>query len=252
MSKGNSARVNIEASTGRKGVIAVWEIDLESFDSVKSFASRAKALDRLDTAIMNAGLASQQWNLSPEGWERQIQVNVLSTALLSLLLLPQLIRTGKMIEGAQPHLVLLGSDIHADAKFSERTSENILQELNKKDAWEKSTAGPAERYSLTKLLDLYVAIELARLTPMIDGNPAVIVDIPAPGFCKSDLLTREPVAGLSIYILKALQFLTGRTLEEGSKAIVDAAVVGPEAHGKYFDNQKITPYVVNHSSMSVH
>jgi hypothetical protein len=79
LSKALSAKASIETSTGRTGIIEVCELDLERFASVKAFAARAESLDRLDTAIMNAGVASLQWNLSPDGRERQLQVNVLST-----------------------------------------------------------------------------------------------------------------------------------------------------------------------------
>lgn len=146
-----SAKASIEVSTGRIGIVEVWEIDLESFASMKAFASHAESLDRLDTAIVNAGLASLQWNLSPEGWERQLQVNVLFTALLSVLLFPPPARSAKRFIQALPHLVLVGSDVHLDAKFDERNAENILEELNEEGAWAKSTAaaGPAERYSLS-------------------------------------------------------------------------------------------------------
>jgi NAD(P)-dependent dehydrogenase (short-subunit alcohol dehydrogenase family) len=239
VSKGLSANSDIETSAGRTGVVEVWELNLKSFASVKAFASRAESLDRVDTGIMNAGLTSLQWNLSPAGWERQIQVNVLSTTLLSLLLLPQLVRIKKTFSDTQPHLVLLGSDVHLDAKFAERNADKIVEELNKEEVW-KETAESPERYSVSKLLDLYVAIELARPTPAVGGKPAVIVDVVAPGFCKSEVLTREPG---DLRVLKALRALTGRTLQEGSKTVVDAATRGSEAHGQYFDHQKITSFV---------
>lgn len=241
ISKGDNAKKEIEATTGREGVVEVWELDLESFDSVKSFASRAEKLSRLDTAIMNAGIASAQWHLSPHGWERTIQVNVLSTSLLSLLLLPMLVRTKKAFPSTQPHLVILGSDIHAMAKFEERTAANSLEALNDQELWKKAVEkNPAERYWVSKLLDTYLTIELAELVPTIHGSPAVIVNVVAPGNCKSELLNREP--GVPFFLV-ALQVLTGRSLPEGSKTIVDAAVRGKDSHGKYLDHQKITTYV---------
>lgn len=96
--------------------------------------------------------------------------------------------------------------------------------------------------TVSKLLDLYIAIELARLTPVVGGESAVIVDVVAPGFCKSELLTREPG---DLWALKALHALTGRTLQEGSKTVVDAVTQGPEAHGQYLDHQKITRFVTS-------
>ena len=73
---------------------------------MKSFASQAESPNWLDIAIMNAGLASLQWNLTADGWERQIQVNVLSTTFLSLLLLPQLEQPSESASHALPQLDL--------------------------------------------------------------------------------------------------------------------------------------------------
>lgn len=72
-------------------------------------------------------------------------------------------------------------------------------------------------------------------TPKINGEPAVIVNIVAPGFCKSELMNHEPGR---LYLLEALQFLAARTSEEGSKAIVDGAVRAIDSHGKYIEHQK--------------
>jgi NAD(P)-dependent dehydrogenase (short-subunit alcohol dehydrogenase family) len=241
LSKGLAAKASIEKTTGRTGIIEVWELDLSLFSSVQAFATRAQSLPRLDTAIMNAGLASAQWSTSPEGWEMQLQVNVLSTTLLSLLLLPILVRTRKNFPESKPHLVVLGSDIHMQAKFAERKEDNILKALNDKQQWEKSTAGVTERYSVSKLFDFYITTKLTSLIPSIEGEPAVIVNVVAPGFCKSELMSREEGAP---WALKVMQAITARTTEEGSKTIVDAAVRGKESNGKYLDHQKIVKYVL--------
>lgn len=101
--KGDSARLDIEKTTGRDGVIQVWQLDMGSFESVKSFSDRVDSeLERLDVALLNAGVLSRCFQLSPEGWEATLQVNVLATALLALLLLPKL-RASKT-PGYTPHL----------------------------------------------------------------------------------------------------------------------------------------------------
>lgn len=192
LSKGLSAKADIEATTGRLGVVEAWEIDLDSVPSVRAFAARAKSLERVDTAVMNAGLANTEWRVSSGGWEQQLQVNVLSTSLLSLLLLPLLVQTRRAFPESRPHLVLLASDIHEEARLEERNADNVLQALNDKKTWEESKAGVSERYAVSKLFDLHVSIELAGLVPSIGGEPAVFVDSVAPGFCKSELLSRKP------------------------------------------------------------
>ncbi len=86
-SKGEEAKQSIESSTGRKGVVEVWPLDLGSYDSVKAFAEKAKKLDRIDSLVENAGIATRAYTLMEEN-ESQITVNVVSTFLLALLLPP--------------------------------------------------------------------------------------------------------------------------------------------------------------------
>lgn len=157
--------------------------------------------------------------------------------------MPVLVRTRKSLPETRPHLVVLGSDIHLDAKFKERNADDILEALNNKERWKESCKkDPVERYAVTKLFDLYIANELARLTQSVLGEPAVVVDVVTPSFCtsKSELLSR---AAGALFILVVLQALTARTVADGSRTIVHAAVYGPEAHGKYLEHQKITRWV---------
>jgi retinol dehydrogenase 12 len=243
LSKGEEAKAKLEAATTNLTVsIEVWEVDLCSFASVKAFAARAAKLEKLDTAIMNAGLATGKWKFSAEGWETHVQVNVLSTALLSLLLLPTLVRTRNAFPSKiRPHLTIVGSDVHADSSLPERKAPNVLEAMNDEALWEKTNAAnPAERYSASKLLGMYGAFEIAKAVPLIGGEPAVIVDVVAPGFCKSELLSREEAP----FILVAVQSITGRTIAEGAKTTVDAASRGVDAHGRYLDHQKFAKYVL--------
>lgn len=55
VSKGEAARADIEATTQRSGVVDVWPLDLEDYDSIRSFAQHAATLDRLDVMLENAG-----------------------------------------------------------------------------------------------------------------------------------------------------------------------------------------------------
>jgi NAD(P)-dependent dehydrogenase (short-subunit alcohol dehydrogenase family) len=242
-SKGEEAKANIEASTGYTGKVLVWPIDLESFDSVQAFAARAQKYvsdgGRLDMAIMNAGIASLEYATTSDGWERGIQVNVLSTTLLSLSLLPLLLRTRDRDPSARPHLALLTSDIHKSIKFPERSADSILSLLNGEEQWKKSQAigGATERYGVTKLMDLFITMQIAESVPRDGlGEPLVIVNAVTPGFCKSDLLTREKAP----WILKLVQALIARTVENGSKTLLHAVTQGAETHGKWLENQAIT------------
>ncbi|KAL2867462.1 putative short-chain dehydrogenase [Aspergillus lucknowensis] len=246
LSKGEEAKADIESSTGNVGKdkVLIWTIDLESFASVQSFAARVRKYvfanqGRLDIAIMNAGLASTEWALTRDGWERQIQVNVLSTALLSLELLPLLVHTRDKHPDSRPHLSLVTSDSHESVKFPEHAAAGVFAALNNQEQWAASQklGGPVERYSVTKLMDILIAEEMARIVPRDDsGSPLVVVNSVAPGFCKSDLLTREKAP----WILKVIQALVARSVEEGSKTLLHAATQGVESHGKWLENEAIT------------
>ena len=66
--------------------IQCLQLDLSSFDLVNDFVVRLKALDRPVYALVNnAGTLPRHSRISPDGYEHTVQVNFLSTALLSLL-----------------------------------------------------------------------------------------------------------------------------------------------------------------------
>ncbi|KAL4813818.1 hypothetical protein BDW67DRAFT_177636 [Aspergillus spinulosporus] len=234
VSQGEEAKADIESSTGNsdKNKVIVWPIDLESFVSIQAFAERARNYvvvenGRLDMAIMNAGIASVMWAVTADGWERHLQINVLSTALLSLKLLPL------------PHLVIVTSDSHESVKFPERSADRIFPMLNDQDEWAKSqkAGGPIERYGVSKLMAILVTERIALLVPgAAQGDPLVVVNSVAPGFCKSDLLTRESVP----WILKVIEALVARSAQGGSKTLLDSATRGVASHGKWLENQAIT------------
>src|SRR5258706_9456898 len=87
--KAEAAKESIVASTNCSSeTVEIWELDLVSYDSVKAFASRAQKLERLDVVIENAGIATRIHRVA-EGHESSITVNVVSTFLLALLLIPK-------------------------------------------------------------------------------------------------------------------------------------------------------------------
>ena len=121
--------------------IEVWPLDLSSFKSVRAFADRASSeLERVDALVENAGLDEGRFVLSEDGWESTLQINVISTCLLAVLMLPKLRDTAERFK-ATPHLVLVTSDMHYWAKFEERNAEDgILRALNdeeKFNSWDR-------------------------------------------------------------------------------------------------------------------
>ena len=77
---------------------------------MQAFATKVKTeCTVVDVAILNAGMTSLQWKGSQYGYDEIIQVNVLSTGLLALLLLPKLAESSKA-SSSKPHLVIVASD----------------------------------------------------------------------------------------------------------------------------------------------
>ena len=108
--KGEAAKADIEASTGRKGVVEVMQVDMLSFESVRQFCRRAESLGRIDVLLENASIATGYFEVH-EGYESTITVNVLSTFLLALLLLPKLRKTAAQ-HNVATRLSIVSSDAH--------------------------------------------------------------------------------------------------------------------------------------------
>lgn len=92
----------------------------------------------------------------------RLQVNDISTGLLSVLLLPQLEETAKkQIPPASasypPHLCLVASEVHFWAQFANGKSAHPVQELN-----DRSRFDGGQRYNVSKLLVIFIIRELAK------------------------------------------------------------------------------------------
>lgn len=98
--------------------VSVWILDMESYDSIRKFAEQCAALPRIDVAILNAGLMVPHYTtVAGTGHEVTMQVDYLSTVLLTLLLIPLL--KAKKAAGASrpPALSIIGSDLAYSAKL---------------------------------------------------------------------------------------------------------------------------------------
>ncbi|KAJ3525459.1 hypothetical protein NM688_g8399 [Phlebia brevispora] len=218
--KGKRAAELIEKATGYRGIeLAVF--DHGSFKSVSTYAESFKD-EPLDILVANAGMAVREYEETEDGWESSLQVNHLSTALLSILLLPNLVRTAQK-NGTRSRLVIVSSDTHFWTKFNEELldSPSILEKLNDKQYC--VTGGMAHRYPDTKLLNVLftraLSEHLPTTTPVI---PAVV----NPGYCYSEL--RRHITNLSGMIRFAIMdLLLGRTAEQGARQLIWAAL-GPD------------------------
>lgn len=130
LEKGNAAADSIHKSTQRSGVVEVWNLDLDSYASVIAFAARAdRDLEALHVVVENAGILSHNFTMSAED-EHHITVNVVSTLMLGILLLPKLRETESKTR-QKTVLTFTGSWMHHLPKFPERNAASIFQELAK-------------------------------------------------------------------------------------------------------------------------
>lgn len=230
-SKGDDAKKRILDETRRdEGSIEVWQIDMDSYDSVKAFAARASELPRLDGVLANAGMMTTNFSLS-EGREKTLNVNVISTFLLYMLLLPKM-RESSLKTGNPCRYTIPNSTLHHMAPLAELDpdGENITSRLSDPDR-----ADMAGRYALSKLLVIYAARELAARSTA-SGKGLCILNTPNPSFCKSNLEhEKKDSRGF-----QAFESLLARSTEEGSRALVNGLLAGDESHGQYLSDCVVT------------
>ncbi|KAI0451812.1 NAD(P)-binding protein [Xylaria acuta] len=228
--KGEAAKKNLLASTGKpESSIDVWCIDMDSYESIKAFASSASELPRLDGILANAGLMTAQFGLS-EGNERNLNVNVISTFLLCLLLLPKM-RESQKQTGNIARFTIPNSALHYVAPLDELKPGNhkIMERLN-----DPETSKMAGRYNLSKLLVIYAVREFAKRSTS-SGKGPFIINTPNPSFCKSNLAKEsQETAGFKLF-----ESAMARSTEEGSRALVHGVLAGPETNGQYLTNCKV-------------
>ncbi|KAI1824545.1 NAD(P)-binding protein [Xylaria intraflava] len=232
LAKAESAREDIVSSERNACDIELWEVDLGSFESVKAFCRRAAELERLDVVIENAGLLSHQY-MQFEEYERQCTVNIISTWLMALLLLPVLRRPKPSSDGgdrewAIPHLCIVGSNAQFYTEFHQRSEASIFEAF-------KGGDDMYHRYANTKLCSLLIMREVASRMKG-DGKPRVVLNMVEPGFCRTNLLREGTWAWYFVALMAVSNALLGRTPEMGARNYIWAACAGPESHGAYLED----------------
>jgi NAD(P)-dependent dehydrogenase (short-subunit alcohol dehydrogenase family) len=233
LKKGDHAKSLIEERTGKKDRVEVWQLDMNSYDSIQDFANRASALDHLDVAVLNAGVFMPAYEESTYGWEQTLQINTLSTALLGLLLLPKLKASKR--NNSLPVLEVVTSGNYQRVVNSDKLleAENLLRLYNNSKDYKASVA-----YVGSKLLVMYVMRTLARLAKSStspDGQPDVVVTSVCPGGAASDLA--RGYSGSAAKIFRAIFFtIFLRTTEQGARSLVSGVSLGEEAHGKFWQH----------------
>ncbi|KAF2668126.1 NAD(P)-binding protein [Microthyrium microscopicum] len=222
--------------------IEVWEVDLANFSSVISFAKRIQQFPRLDAFISNAGIEPMIFQLA-EDIEMTLTVNVVSTMLLNIMVLPKLRETSTKY-ASPTTLTTVGSSVHIFG-----LTENLLDNLHNKskDTFDilsdQNTAdlgGPdaamSPRYALSKTILHALLGRLATKASRKDQE--VIVNWVNPGWCESEISRHKNAPSLSTKISIAL---LRRTAEQGSRELINAILIGKESNGCYLSECSIKP-----------
>lgn len=223
--------------------IQVWPLDMASYPSIRTFVHRvSNHLDRVDYVVLNAGVWKHFAIVSSTGHEETFQVNYLSQALLTFLLLPVL--KVKAAPGSPARLTWVNSGLAFTAKFPQRKNAPLplFATFSQKEGFDSQ-----EAYCSSKLLAHYFLWELAERV----SADHVIVSIADPGYVRGTGLmdnTRQELAKKNAVLgavaggfIKVFE-RAGRTLEAGTSALVDAVVNhGAESHGCLLMSWKISP-----------
>jgi NAD(P)-dependent dehydrogenase (short-subunit alcohol dehydrogenase family) len=202
--------------------IDVWDLDMASYESIQAFVQRIKSeLPRLDVVILNAGLGKLKFGTaSSTGHEEVIQVNYLSTALLTILLLPLLKQRSP---SATPgRLTIINSALAFTTKFKTRDSTPLFPTFD-----DPKNFDPGDYYGTSKLLG---QIFLWNLVDFVSAED-VTVNMVDPGAVGGTQLGRDlPI------ILTPLKWVwnatVARNVREGAAAYIDASVIRDvESHG---------------------
>lgn len=209
---------------------------MANYASVKAFSERViKELPRLDAVVANAGISTNEYRTA-EGLESTLTVNVVSTFLLALLMLPKLKDTA-IQNGSPTHFTVTGSAVHyfaADRQLREPRAGQVFQTLS-----DERHADMAARYFLSKLVVMQCVQQLALRIPKHPQStgPMVIVNCVNPGWCKTELFRQDDGGFWGRNLLKMI----GRTSEVGARTLTSAIAAGNETHGKYLSECQVKP-----------
>lgn len=226
--KGEATKAAIIRETGNEDIV-VLPVDLSTFAEVEAFAAKLKTqVPKLDVALLNAGLAMPSFTKGPGDYEIGLQVNVLSTALMALLILPKLRETAAA-NGTPTHLTFTTSKGYQDAEESWlEEGQTLIEQLNSEAGWSDQ-----RHYLLVKLATMFA---LQGVADKYSDNQ-VIINAACPGFCKTDLGRNFSL--VSKIFMGPIQYFVARTAEQGSRSLVSATDLGPESTGKLWHDDEV-------------
>lgn len=228
--RGKEAAARLQPES-RASVIQIWQLDMADYGSIQEFVTRLYTLPRVDIAILNSGLANMGFKTVPStGHEEVFQVNYLSTALLSCLLIPILKRKSPLDRPGR--LTVVNGAISLTAKFENHAERPLLKSFD-----DPKWFAASDRYSTSKMLCHMFVWQLAEQV----SADEVIVNLADPGYVKGTRLARDAPL-FARPLLVAFSQATGRSVKVGASTFLDAAITkGKESHGCFLMGWQIAP-----------
>ncbi|KAF9771641.1 hypothetical protein IL306_010697 [Fusarium sp. DS 682] len=229
--KGDAAAEHLRAEFP-ESTISVWTLDMESYDSIKAFAAQCASLPRIDIVILNAALIKPSFTrASTTGHELTMQVVYLSTALLTILILP-ILKAKKTPDVTKPPVItIVGSDLAY--RVDMKTEGPILEQLDKDQGYNQFVW-----YGRSKLL---LTFFISKLAESVNPNK-VLLNMVNPGTTRGTAFLREfsPLMGT---LASMLQFIFARPVDVAATTYLDACLIrGKESHGSFISDWTIKPF----------
>jgi NAD(P)-dependent dehydrogenase (short-subunit alcohol dehydrogenase family) len=227
--KGDAAASILQAEFPQS-TVSVMILDMESYDSVTAFATRCATLARIDIVVLNAALIKPSFTRASTGHELTMQVVYLSTALLTILLLP-ILKAKKAASGTRPPVItIVGSDLAYRADI--QTTGPVLEQLDRDQGYSQFVW-----YSRSKML---LTFFLSKLSESVDPNH-VLLNMVNPGTTRGTAFLRE-FSPLLAKLAGVLQYVFARPADIAATTYLDACLVrGIESHGSFISDWNIKP-----------
>lgn len=196
---------NSEAGTGMPLNVEVMELDLLSLDSVVRFAKAWNArMGPLHVLVNNAGIFSigEPQRISKDGYEEHMQVNHLAPSLLSMLLLPSLLR------GSPSRIINVNSVMHY-LGFVDTEDMNLTSGRKKYTSY--------LGYTGSKLAQVKFSSIMQKRLPAEAGINVICV---SPGIVQTNVARDLPKAVIAAYHLIPYFIFNAK---EGSRSTLFAA-----------------------------
>ncbi|EAL64043.1 hypothetical protein DDB_G0286575 [Dictyostelium discoideum AX4] len=203
--------------------ITTMEMDLSSFESIKSFVNEFNKLGLpLHTLVNNAGIMSPIYKKTVNGFESTFGTNYLGTFLLTNLLLPNLKKSNT--ESDKGNIVIVTSRMHY---YVSTLDIDNLENIN------ESNFSSGNEYNKSKVCDLLFAFELNNRLKSDGYDKIINVNSIHPGF-QITSLSKDHGWFSNYIVLPILTFFLGNNINDMGKALAEISLNKSNVNGKYF------------------